>query len=80
MLEYTPRVWAWRPLPPGVDLETSLGVGLETPLDTCKASWDTTPSPLGDLQGMLGYHHPHLVNRITDTYKNITLPKLRCGQ
>ena len=44
-----PQVWAWRPLwvwawrPPWPDLSASpLGVGLETPLDTCKACWDTT--------------------------------------
>ena len=52
----TPQVWAWRP--PGVGLETYLGVGLETPLvrplnfpPKCGPA-----DPPGDMQGMLGYH------------------------
>ena len=81
-----PQMWAWRP-PPGVGLETTpqpdpstspLGVGLETckacldttPLETCcKACWDTTCNACWDITPP--------VNRITDMYKNITLPKLR---
>ena len=48
-------------IPPWPDPSTSPhGVDLETPLETCKACWDTTtPHPLGDLlQGMLGFHPP----------------------
>ena len=51
----SPWVWAWKPA-------RHAGI-LPLPLETCKACWDTTPSP---------------VNRITDTCKNITLPQLHC--
>ena len=89
-------VWAWRPSSgcgpgdlPGVGLETPprpdpstspLGVGLET----CKAYWDTTPLPPGDLKGMLGYHlqcmlgyHPlpPCTEFLTHATENITLPQ-----
>ena len=67
----SPWVWAWRP--PWPDPSTStLGVGLETPGLTPQLPpwlWAWRPPlarPLkllpgcgpGDLQGMLGYHHP----------------------
>ena len=75
-----------------------LGVGLETNPPRCgpgdpPPQGQTPQLGPGDLQGMLGYHHPpwrpatrHAgipsppANRITDTCKNITLPKLRCGR
>ena len=55
----TPQVWVWRH--PGVGLETPLARHLNFPLgvslETCKACWDTTPPPPGDLlQDMLGNH------------------------
>ena len=37
----TPWVWAWRHPPPDPSA-SPLGVGLEIPLGTCKACWDTT--------------------------------------
>ena len=65
MLGYTTPPGVGLETPPGVGLETppwpnpstsNLGVGLETPQETCcKGCWDTTlPGDL--LQGMLGYH------------------------
>ena len=86
----TPQVWAWRH-PPGCGPgDTPPGVGLETPPQVWawrhpSVGLKTQPGDL--LQGMLGYHlqcmlgYPNPpVNRITDTCKNITLPKLRCGR
>ena len=87
-----------QPPPPGCGpgdpqarpLNLPLGAGLETP----QPNPSSFPlgvgleilgyTPLGDLQGMLGYHlqgmlgyHPPPTNRITDTCKNITFPQLR---
>ena len=66
------------------DSSTSpLGVGLET----CKACWDTTlppQRPAAKHAGIPPAMHSRIptppVNRITDTYKNITLPQLRSGR
>ena len=82
----SPWVWAWRPPgcgpgnPPFArPLKLPLGCGLGnlqrmlgyTPLETCKACWDTTCKACWDTTT------PPPVNRITDTCKNITFPQLR---
>ena len=49
----------WDTHPLGVGLETPLGVGLETPLArplNFPSGCGPGDLPLGDLQGMLGYH------------------------
>ena len=87
----SPWVGAWRP--PRPDPSTSpLGVGLETlqarPLNFPSPGCGSGDPPgqipqlppgygSGDLQCVLGYHHPPPVNRITDTCENITFPQLR---
>ena len=82
-------VWAWRPPPPECgpgDPSTSPWVwawrspwrpvrhaGIPAQGDLCNACWDSTCNACWDTT-------PPPVNRITDTYKNITLPQLRCGR
>ena len=93
-----PQVWAWRP--PWPDPSTSpLGVGLETPplqpdpssstlgfgLETCKACWDTPPTPARHAEMPPARHagipppHPW-TEFLTHASENITLPQLRCGR
>ena len=68
----------WPGDPPWCGPGTPPGLGLET-----SWVWAWRPArhagihPLGDLQGMLGYHPSPPVNTITDTCKNITFPQLR---
>ena len=83
-----PQVWAWRP--PGCGPgDPPPGVGLETPLETCKACWDTTCKACWDTPRRPAARHavippamhagiptpPPFVNRMTDRCKNITLPQ-----
>ena len=76
-----PGVWAWRPpqarplnFPPGCgpgDLQGMLG-------------YHPPPRPAAKHAGIPPAMHSGIptppVNRITDTYRNITLPQLRCGR
>ena len=79
---YTPRVWAWRP--PGVGLETPRCGTEETPpgqtpqLPPWVCAWRRARHagiPPGDLQDMLGYHHPPSTEFLTHASENITLPQ-----
>ena len=86
-----PWVWAWRPplgcgdITPGVGLETPqpdpstspLGVGLETPLETCKACWDITCKACWDTPSPPPTPHPC---GQTGTCKNITFANVVCGR
>ena len=71
----TPWVWAWRPprCGPGDPSDPSaspLGVGLESPLDTCKACWDTTCNACWDTSPP-----PLWTEFLTHASQNITLPQ-----